>query len=95
MHGSRHARSTLCITTLAPGTPVDLIRDPGNRADPNAVRVEHEGHLLGWVAGETARPLASALDDTAPTTIAAQLSTTSSGADADLDAQLTLTLTSA
>ncbi|MFD4588933.1 DEAD/DEAH box helicase [Streptomyces sp. NPDC058434] len=96
LRGSRHAGSIPYLAALVPGTPVDLVRDPDNRADPNAIRIEHEGHFLGWVARETARPLALALDDTTtPTTITAQLSTVSSAADNAVDTQLTVTLTTA
>ncbi|WP_399053191.1 HIRAN domain-containing protein [Streptomyces violaceus] len=45
------------------GTVLDLVRDYDNPTDPNAIRVEHNGLPLGWIAKGTARPLALALDD--------------------------------
>ncbi|MER5924977.1 HIRAN domain-containing protein [Streptomyces mirabilis] len=57
------------------GTPITLLRDRGNAADPNAIRVEHDGVLLGWVAREIAHPLAIVLDDTPPPGVTAHLAT--------------------
>ncbi|MEU9623893.1 HIRAN domain-containing protein [Streptomyces sp. NPDC048155] len=42
---------------------LDLVRDHDNPSDPNAIRVEHNGLPLGWIAKAAARPLALALDD--------------------------------
>ena len=41
---------------------MDLVREPGNAHDPNAIRVEHEGQTLGYVPREFARAWAPALD---------------------------------
>jgi hypothetical protein len=34
---------------LRPGQPVKLVREPGNRFDPNAVRVDWRGEKLGYL----------------------------------------------
>jgi hypothetical protein len=34
---------------LRPGQPVTLVREPGNRFDPNAVRVDWQGEKLGYL----------------------------------------------
>ncbi|MGQ4408715.1 hypothetical protein ACN6K8_006532, partial [[Kitasatospora] papulosa] len=39
----------------------DLVRDPGNETDPNAIQLQHQGVFIGWIAREIARPLALAL----------------------------------
>ncbi|GKQ33561.1 hypothetical protein ALMP_01120 [Streptomyces sp. A012304] len=63
LRGVRHANNVWLLARLSAGTPLDLVRDPSNPADPNAIRVEHSGLPLGWIAKATARPLALALDE--------------------------------
>ncbi|MFD6150200.1 DEAD/DEAH box helicase [Streptomyces sp. NPDC060243] len=63
LRGVRHANNVWLLASLPAGTRLDLVRDPNNSADPNAIRVEHNGLPLGWIAKDTARPLALALDD--------------------------------
>ncbi|MFJ8785820.1 DEAD/DEAH box helicase [Streptomyces sp. NPDC102476] len=63
LRGVRHANNVWLLARLPAGTRLDLVRDPNNPADPNAIRVEHHGLPLGWIAKSTARPLALALDD--------------------------------
>ncbi|MFE8941031.1 DEAD/DEAH box helicase [Streptomyces sp. NPDC007872] len=63
LRGVRHANNAWLLARIPAGTRLDLVRDSGNPADPNAIRVEHNGLLLGWIAKATARPLALALDD--------------------------------
>ncbi|MGX5185746.1 DEAD/DEAH box helicase [Streptomyces avermitilis] len=63
LRGVRHANNVWLLARLPEGTRLDLVRDPNNPADPNAIRVEHHGLPLGWIAKSTARPLALALDD--------------------------------
>ncbi|MFD4760919.1 HIRAN domain-containing protein [Streptomyces sp. NPDC058439] len=61
--------------SFPPAPPLDLVRDPGNDADPNAVQIQHQGVSLGWIAREIARPLALALDEDPAPHIYAQLAT--------------------
>ncbi|MFF3381322.1 DEAD/DEAH box helicase [Streptomyces sp. NPDC002680] len=75
LRGVRHARSIDRLVRMPIGTPLTLLRDRGNATDPNAIRVEHEGVLLGWVAREIAQPLAIVLDDTPPPDVTAYLGT--------------------
>lgn len=71
LRGVRHAGNAAHLAQLRAGTYLDLVRDRSNRADPNAVQVQHQDVLLGWISREIARPLALALDDgSAPHTYA-------------------------
>ncbi|MFF2517889.1 HIRAN domain-containing protein [Streptomyces sp. NPDC058086] len=75
LRGVRHAGNATYLAQLPTGTPLELVRDHSNKADPNAVQVQHQGMFLGWIAREIARPLALVLaDDSAPHTYT-QLST--------------------
>lgn len=47
---------------LRPGDALDLVREPDNRYDPLAVRVEWQGHKLGYVPRKENRAVATALD---------------------------------
>ncbi|WP_331718346.1 DEAD/DEAH box helicase [Streptomyces sp. NBC_00624] len=75
LRGVRHARSAHHLAHLPPRTALDLVRDRSNAADPNAIRVVHQGRHLGWIAREMARPLAIVLDDTRPAAVTAHLMT--------------------
>lgn len=45
------------------------------RTGPQCGPVEHDGRFLGWIARESARPLALALDDTPTPNLRAALAT--------------------
>ena len=45
------------------GDPLTLVREPDNRHDRNAIRVEWRGHKLGYVPRADNRAVAAALDD--------------------------------
>lgn len=45
------------------GVPVDLVRNPGNQYDSNAVEVRLNGVMLGHLAREVAAVVAPNLDD--------------------------------
>ncbi|WP_432163945.1 DEAD/DEAH box helicase [Streptomyces tendae] len=75
LRGAGHAGNASYLAQLPTGTPLELVRDRSNKADPNAVQVQHQGVILGWVAREIARPLALALDDDAGPHVYTQLST--------------------
>ncbi|MDR2839081.1 MAG: HIRAN domain-containing protein [Azonexus sp.] len=47
---------------LRVGDPLQLTREPDNRHDPYAIRVEWRGHQLGYVPRANNRALAAALD---------------------------------
>jgi hypothetical protein len=48
---------------VAPGTPLELRRDPDNEHDPNAIAVHAGGEQVGWVPRELAAELAPELDE--------------------------------
>jgi hypothetical protein len=73
LRGVRHSGNAAYLAQLPAGTFLDLAREPGNQADPNAIQVQHQGAFLGWVAREIARPLALALDSDAAPRIYTQL----------------------
>ncbi|MBV8581270.1 MAG: DEAD/DEAH box helicase, partial [Candidatus Eremiobacteraeota bacterium] len=50
------------VRALAPGTPLELRRDPANRYDPNAVGVWYGGLQLGFVKREIAARIAPNVD---------------------------------
>lgn len=47
---------------LRVGDPLNLVREPENPHDPRAVRVEWQGHKLGYVPRKENRSVAAALD---------------------------------
>lgn len=75
LRGIRHTYSDGYLADLPAGTVLDLVRDHNNPADPNAIRVEHNGLHLGWIGKATARPLALALDDRPSPSVTAVLHT--------------------
>ncbi|MGW3477958.1 DEAD/DEAH box helicase [Streptomyces althioticus] len=75
LRGVRHSGNDATLAQLPAGAPLDLVRDPANEADPNAIQVQHQGVFLGWIAREIARPLALALDQDPAPRIYTQLAT--------------------
>ncbi|MET9694654.1 DEAD/DEAH box helicase [Streptomyces sp. NPDC006514] len=75
LRGVRHTYSEGYLAGLPAGTVLNLVRDHDNPTDPNAIRVEHNGLDLGWIAKGTARPLALALDDRPAPVVTAVLHT--------------------
>ncbi|MDN3356832.1 DEAD/DEAH box helicase [Actinomadura sp. DC4] len=71
----RNAGNAAYLSQLPAGTLLELVRDRNNKADPNAVQVQHQGVFLGWIAREIARPLALALDEDSAPHVSTQLST--------------------
>lgn len=47
---------------LRVGDRLDLLREPDNRHDPHAIRVEWRGHKLGYVPRAENRAVAAAMD---------------------------------
>jgi hypothetical protein len=61
--GAHHAEA-LASDAVAPGSPLELRRDPANAHDPNAIQVHPRGGgaQVGWVPRELAEELAPRLD---------------------------------
>jgi hypothetical protein len=57
-----HHAGVLASDAVAPGSPLELRRDPANEHDPNAIMVLAGGTQAGWVPRELAEELAPALD---------------------------------
>ena len=60
--GLRYAAAAQVWPQLAAGEPLDLVREPDNPHDANAVRVEWRGHKLGYVPRSENGVLAWAMD---------------------------------
>jgi hypothetical protein len=59
--GAQHGE-LLQDDAVAPGSPLELRRDPANEHDPNAIMVLAGGAQAGWVPRELAAELAPLLD---------------------------------
>lgn len=53
------------VANLKEGDAVDLVRDPSNTADPNAIKIMANGAWLGYVSREVAAQLAPMMDNEA------------------------------
>jgi HIRAN domain len=62
----RHHAEAIESDAVAPGSPLELRRDPGNEHDPNAIAVYAGGAQVGWVPRELAEELAPELDEGRP-----------------------------
>ena len=58
----RHHADAIESDAVAPGSRLELRRDPGNEHDPNAIAVYAGGAQAGWVPRELAAELAPKLD---------------------------------
>ncbi|MFO1320656.1 MAG: HIRAN domain-containing protein [Burkholderiales bacterium] len=47
--GLAHHEAKTLWNDLRPGDALDLIREPDNAHDPNAVRIDWKGHVLGYL----------------------------------------------
>ena len=70
--GFRYHEASAAWPELRVGDRLDLVREPANPHDANAVRVEWRGHLLGYVPRGENAALAWAMDRGEP--IAARIS---------------------
>ena len=61
--GRHHAEAIASSEAAAPGSPLELRRDPGNEHDPNAIAVHAGGEQVGWVPRDLAAELAPLIDD--------------------------------
>ena len=60
--GARHHAEALAADALAPGSPLTLVREPGNPHDANAIAVHGGGAHVGFVPRVLAAELAPELD---------------------------------
>lgn len=60
--GFRYHEAPALFEQLRPGSPLELVREPANSFDANAVRVEWRGHKLGYVPRTQNSALAWAMD---------------------------------
>lgn len=60
--GLRHHEAKQVWEELAVGDALVLVREPENRSDGNAVRVEWNGHPLGYLPQERNRDVARQMD---------------------------------
>ena len=60
--GFRYHEAPLWFGDLRPGDALALVREPGNPHDDNAVRVEWNGRMLGYVPRKQNETLAWAMD---------------------------------
>ena len=60
--GLAHHDAKQIWTELSPGDPLALVREPTNHDDPDAVRVEWRGHLLGYLPRADNSDVARMLD---------------------------------
>lgn len=66
--GFRHHEAAAVWSELAVGDRLDLLREPANPHDANAVRVEWRGRTLGYVPRAQNQALAWAMDRGEPVT---------------------------
>jgi hypothetical protein len=62
----RHHAEAIASDAVAPGSPLELRRDPANEHDPNAIAVHAGDSQVGWVPRELAAELAPELDEGRP-----------------------------
>lgn len=61
--GFRYYEAPMLATSLRPGETLDLVREPENPHDANAIRVEWRGRKLGYVPRRDNPALAWAMDN--------------------------------
>ena len=64
--GFRHYRAQALWADMRIGDPLDLKREPANAYDTNAVRVEWQGNMLGYVPRAQNEAVARQLDHGTP-----------------------------
>lgn len=60
--GSQYYALSSAWPDIREGDPLTLVREPGNRHDRNAIRIEWNGRQLGYVPRSENRVLAAAMD---------------------------------
>ncbi len=61
--GMKHRGAEALVASLPPDEPLLLIREPGNKFDPNAVQVWARGQHVGYVPKTQNAVLAKFIDD--------------------------------
>jgi hypothetical protein len=60
--GMKHRGTEALVASLPQGEPLELIREPTNQFDPNAIKVFARGQHVGYIAAKQAKPLAVKID---------------------------------
>ncbi len=60
--GLRHYDAKVVWPDMRPGDPLALVREPANPHDPDAVRVDWDGHVLGYLPKADSADIARQLD---------------------------------
>jgi hypothetical protein len=60
--GFQYHQGPALIDRLAPGQPIELVREAHNRFDPRAVRLDWHGHKLGYLPRNENAAVAQMLD---------------------------------
>ena len=60
--GSQYYKASEVWLAMQVGDMLELIREPDNRHDHNAIRIEWRGHKLGYVPRAENRSVAAAID---------------------------------
>jgi hypothetical protein len=60
--GLRHYEAKAVWNRMQPGDPLELVREPANPHDQNAVRVDWDGHVLGYLPQADNADVARQLD---------------------------------
>lgn len=60
--GLRHYDAKAVWPDMRPGDPLVLVREPANPHDPDAVRVDWDGHVLGYLPKSDSADIARQLD---------------------------------
>ena len=58
----RPAEAQAVVLELEPDATLDLVREPENPYDPNAIQVHSDEHFIGFVAKQVAEDLAPLMD---------------------------------
>jgi len=59
--GVQHHQLRSCIDELKVGDYLSLVLEPTNKFDPNAVRIEHEGVMCGYVPRKLSAEVSAAI----------------------------------
>lgn len=60
--GAQYYAVAELLPEMRPGDALTLVREPGNRHDPGAIRIEWRGRKLGYLPRAANREAAAALD---------------------------------
>jgi len=60
--GVQHHQMNKVINDLVEGEELNLVPEPDNKFDPNAIKIEYEGTMLGYVPKKLSAEIAAALE---------------------------------